>query len=110
MTYQTCGDAYPKCCVLAAFWTGLFELILGLFGLGFIVSLISEPAAVGLISAVACTVASSQLKNVLGLTHVPRKPGSTKDGFFGHLYFVYDNLKEIQVADTVLAICCISTL
>ena len=34
MTYQTCGDGYPNCVVLAAFWTGLFELILGLFGLG----------------------------------------------------------------------------
>lgn len=53
----------------ATFFTGLFELALGLFRLGFIVDFLSHATIVGFMGGAATVVILQQLKGILGLEH-----------------------------------------
>ena len=54
--------------VLLAFISGLIILLCGLLRLGFLIDFISVPVIAGFTSAAAITIASSQVKSLLGLT------------------------------------------
>lgn len=58
------GPAYA---ILLAFLSGCVELLAGFLNLGFVVDLISAPVISGFCSAAALTVASTQMKGLLGL-------------------------------------------
>ncbi|XP_015079458.1 sulfate transporter 3.1-like [Solanum pennellii] len=53
----------------ATFFTGLFELALGFFRLGFIVDFLSHATIVGFMGGAATVVILQQLKGILGLQH-----------------------------------------
>ncbi|XP_055832847.1 sulfate transporter 3.1-like [Solanum dulcamara] len=53
----------------ATFFTGLFELALGFFRLGFIVDFLSHATIVGFMGGAATVVILQQLKGILGLEH-----------------------------------------
>ena len=53
--------------VLLAFISGLLILLCGLLRLGFLIDFISVPVIAGFTSAAAITIASSQVKSLLGL-------------------------------------------
>ena len=52
--------------VLLAFTTGVLVLLFGLFQLGFLIDFISVPVIAGFTSAAAITIASGQIKGLLG--------------------------------------------
>lgn len=81
--------------ILAAFLSGLVILALGLLNLGFLVQFISQPVTIGFTSAAAITIASSQIKALLGL------PGTSND-FLDAWENVFYYIGETKLWDTLL--------
>lgn len=59
-------DSYIAFAILLAFFMGAFQLLLGVFRLGFITNLLSKPVISGFTSAAALIIAFNQLKYLLG--------------------------------------------
>ena len=60
-------DAYIGFAILLAFFMGLFQLLLGVFRMGFITNLLSKPVISGFTSAAAVIIGINQLKYLLGI-------------------------------------------
>ncbi|MFY0599654.1 MAG: solute carrier family 26 protein [Cyclobacteriaceae bacterium] len=60
-------EAYISYAILLAFFVGAFQLLLGVFRLGFITNLLSKPVITGFTSAAALIIGTSQLNHVLGV-------------------------------------------
>lgn len=60
------SDAYISFAILLAFFMGLFQLLLGVFRMGFITNLLSKPVISGFTSAAAIIIGLNQLKHLLG--------------------------------------------
>ena len=69
LTYQTVShlDAPVEHAILLSFLSGVIELIMGIFGLGFLIDFVSGPVSSGFTSAVALIIVTSQIKDVLGI-------------------------------------------
>lgn len=82
---------YVQLVLLSGLMIGVFQVMMGLFRLGFLVNFLSHPVVLGFTSAAAVIIAISQLKDLLGI-QVPR---------FSHIYetarYVY-----LQIAETNL--------
>jgi SulP family sulfate permease len=59
-------DAYIGFAILLAFFMGAFQLLLGVFRMGFITNLLSKPVISGFTSAAAIIIGINQLKYLLG--------------------------------------------
>ena len=59
-------EGYIAFAILVAFFMGVFQLLLGLFRLGFITNLLSKPVISGFTSAAALIITFNQLKYLLG--------------------------------------------
>uniref|UniRef100_A0A1B0GM53 SLC26A/SulP transporter domain-containing protein n=1 Tax=Phlebotomus papatasi TaxID=29031 RepID=A0A1B0GM53_PHLPP len=87
----------PDLAFLAAFLTGLIILAMAILNLGFLVQFISIPVTVGFCTAAALTIASAQIKSLLGL------PGRGNE-FIESWTSVVENIQEIKLWDTVLGV------
>ncbi|XP_076168047.1 epidermal stripes and patches [Ptiloglossa arizonensis] len=69
LTYQTVAhlDAPVQYAILLCFLSGIIELLMGIFGLGFLVDFVSGPVSSGFTSAVALIIVTSQIKDILGI-------------------------------------------
>lgn len=69
LTYQTVShlEAPVPHAILLCFMAGIVELIMGLFGLGFLIDFVSGPVSSGFTSAVALIIVTSQVKDILGI-------------------------------------------
>lgn len=86
-----------------SFFCGIIWLVMGLLSLGFIVRLIPLPVISGFISSAAIIIAFGQLKNILGLSNVPRD-------FFPGLEKLVTSVGETKIWDLVLGITCMLLL
>ncbi len=59
-------EAYILLAIMVAFFMGSFQLLLGIFRLGFITNLLSKPVISGFTSAAALIIGLNQLKYLLG--------------------------------------------
>lgn len=59
-------ETYIMLAILVAFFMGVFQLLLGVFRLGFITNLLSKPVISGFTSAAALIIGLNQLKYLLG--------------------------------------------
>jgi solute carrier family 26 (sodium-independent sulfate anion transporter), member 11 len=83
--------------VLLCLLTGIIELFMGLFRLGFIVDFISWPVSSGFTSAVALIILTSQVHDVFGI--------KTKGGTFIQMWMsIGENFHNIRIGDTVLGL------
>ncbi|XP_053658078.1 sodium-independent sulfate anion transporter-like [Anopheles marshallii] len=83
--------------ILLTFLTGCIILMFGLLNLGFLVQFISMPVTAGFTSAAAITIASGQVKSLLGL------PGRSNE--FVHSWInVYQHIGETRLWDAVLGV------
>uniref|UniRef100_A0AAG5CND9 STAS domain-containing protein n=1 Tax=Anopheles atroparvus TaxID=41427 RepID=A0AAG5CND9_ANOAO len=89
--------------VLLTFLVGCIILLLGLLNLGFLVQFISMPVTAGFTSAAAITIASGQVKALLGL------PGRSNE-FLDSWVNVYINIGETKLWDALLGIATIVVL
>ncbi len=60
------SDAYIAFAIMLAFFTGLFQFVLGVIRLGFITNLLSKPVISGFTSAAALIIGFNQLKHLIG--------------------------------------------
>lgn len=65
LTLQAAKGVWQKA-VLLSFTSGIIQLLMGLFGLGFIIDFISGPVSSGFTSAIALIVFASQVKDIFG--------------------------------------------
>ncbi|KAK4874947.1 hypothetical protein RN001_014307 [Aquatica leii] len=89
--------------VLLCFLTGCVELLMGALQLGFIIDFISGPVSVGFTSAAAIIIATTQVKDILGLSY----PGGS---FLLVWEQIFQHIKETRVGDCVLGISCLVVL
>lgn len=60
-------DTYIAFAILLAFFMGLFQVVLGVFRMGFITNLLSKPVISGFTSAAALIIGLNQLKYLFGI-------------------------------------------
>ncbi|KAG5888756.1 hypothetical protein JTB14_021502 [Gonioctena quinquepunctata] len=90
--------------ILLCFLAGCIELLCGILHLGFLVDFVSSPVVSAFTSATSLTVASSQLKNLLGLKF-------EAETFFTIWRDVFKHISEFKLADTLLGLsCCVILL
>ncbi|EDW83107.1 uncharacterized protein Dwil_GK22488 [Drosophila willistoni] len=102
LTYQAAQGSWQKS-VLLCLLCGIVELLMGLFGLGFLIDFVSGPVSSGFTSAVSLIILTSQIQSVLGIT--------AKGNTFVEIWTqVFQNIKHTQAGDTVLGLTCIVVL
>lgn len=67
VTLQAAKGVWQRA-VLLSFTSGIIQLFMGVFGLGFVVDFVSGPVCSGFTSAVALIVFTSQVKDIFGMT------------------------------------------
>ncbi|XP_035777855.1 sodium-independent sulfate anion transporter-like isoform X1 [Anopheles albimanus] len=102
LTFQTAGGSVGKS-ILLCFLSGLVELLMGIFGLGFLVDFVSGPVSSGFTSAVSLIIVTSQVKDVLGIT----AKGTT---FIEIWKNIFNDIHNVQLWDTFLGLTCIAVL
>ncbi|KAH9645241.1 hypothetical protein HF086_012119, partial [Spodoptera exigua] len=68
LTRENLHGLGPEFAVLLAFLSGCVELLMGILQLGFLIDFISGPVSVGFTSAAAIIIATTQVKDILGLS------------------------------------------
>merc|ERR1719422_2427018 len=94
----------PYYAILLAFFSGIIIFLFGILQLGFLIDFISVPVIAGFTSAAAITIASGQIKGLLGI-HVEEK-SETHAGIVDDYIDVFKNIDTISVNDTVLGCVC----
>ena len=105
LTYQTVAHLQDPTqhAILLCFLAGAIELLMGIFGLGFLIDFVSGPVSSGFTSAVALIIVSSQIKDILG---IPAK-GAT---FVQMWKSMSEHVHKSSVYDAALGVSCIGLL
>lgn len=93
----------PEFAVLLTFISGGVMLIMGILQLGFLIDFISGPVSVGFTSAAAIIIATSQVKDILGLDFTAGK-------FLNVWQEIFQHIGETKLWDAVLGVTCIIVL
>ncbi|XP_061395026.1 sodium-independent sulfate anion transporter-like [Musca vetustissima] len=102
LTFQTAHGVWQKA-VLLTFLTGLIEIAMGIFRLGFLIDFVSGPVSAGFTSAGSLIIFTSQLKDLLGV--------NTKGDTFVDMWIsVFSDLHNISWNDAGLGVACIIVL
>lgn len=64
---QVGSDRFIQLAIMTAFGVGIFQFLMGLFRMGFLVNFLSHPVLSGFTSAAALIIGASQFKNLLGI-------------------------------------------
>ncbi|BFZ18036.1 hypothetical protein BsWGS_21076 [Bradybaena similaris] len=83
--------------IILTFMTGVIQLSLGILKLGILVSFISHPVINAFTSAAAITIASGQVKNVLGLKKISSE-------FLPMVYDTFSKIPETRVWDLTMGL------
>ncbi|XP_065562845.1 sodium-independent sulfate anion transporter-like isoform X3 [Artemia franciscana] len=90
----------PEVAVFLCFASGIIEMALGLFNLGFLLDFISPAVIDGFTSAAALIISSTQLKSLFGLSY-------KSEGFLNTLIQFFTHVKEYRMADTIMGVACL---
>lgn len=82
---------------ILCFLSGIIVFLMGVFQLGFLIDFISGPVSVGFTSAAAIIIATTQVKDILGLTY----PGSN---FLIVWSQIFEHYEETRLYDTILGV------
>lgn len=102
LTYQVAKGVWQRA-VLLTFITGIMEICMAIFRLGFLVDFVSGPVSAGFTSAVALIVSTSQVKNILGV----KSEGSS---FLQRWISMINDINNIHLYDAILGCCCVAIL
>jgi SulP family sulfate permease len=96
-------EEYIQAAIVLGFVSGAYLLILGLLRFGFVVDFLSNTVLSGFISASACIIFASQLKDILGLNE-------HGEDFISDLAAVFKNLKETNGYAVLGSLFCLALL
>lgn len=99
LTFQLMNDQFT-----GTFLSGGVIFLLGILNLGFLVQFISTPTIIGFTTSATITIASGQIKPLLGI-----KSGNSNE-FIASWENVFHHLDEIEVSDTILGLISIGIL
>lgn len=91
-------DTYIAFAILLAFFMGAFQLLLGVFRLGFITNLLSKPVISGFTSAAALIIGLNQIKYLLGVNI------SKSNRFYEIVIESIDKLNETHLITLIMGI------
>jgi len=97
MTQPYVSGRNPDYAVLLTFLFGIITFLVGILNMGFLVQFISNSVISGFTTAAALTIASGQVKNLLGL------PGSGSDFIPAWINF-FKNVQNFRWGDTILGL------
>ncbi|XP_060521679.1 sodium-independent sulfate anion transporter-like [Cylas formicarius] len=103
LTFQATSGKGAEYAILLCFLTGLVQLVMGFFGLGFLLDFVSGPVSSGFTSAVALIILSSQMKDLLGIN----VSGSVFTDIWRN---IFKDIHNISPWDTTLGVACIVVL
>ena len=94
--------------VLLAFTSGILILLFGILKLGFLIDFISVPVITGFTSAAAITIASGQIKGLLGIYVLPENKDRTEThaGVVDDYINIFENIETVRMEDAVLGVTC----
>ncbi|XP_060802818.1 sodium-independent sulfate anion transporter isoform X1 [Amyelois transitella] len=99
LTFTYTNGTNSDFAILLCFVSGIVQLIAGVAQLGFLVEFVSLPVVSGFTSAAAVTIASSQIKGLLGLRF-------SAETFIATWRGVYQHIEETRFPDTLLSLAC----
>lgn len=102
LTGQVAGGSWPRAIVCGVI-SGIIELTMGIFGLGFVIDFVSGPVLSGFSSAVAIMIFTGQIKSFLGI----KAKGFT---FIQVWESIFKDIHNTRVGDTTMGVCCMITL
>lgn len=89
--------------IFLTFMSGIVQLLMGVLQLGFLIDFISGPVSVGFTSAAAIIIATSQIKDLLGLNYSASRFVDVWDQLSHHI-------KDTSKGDAILGISCMVIL
>ncbi|XP_065371265.1 sodium-independent sulfate anion transporter [Calliphora vicina] len=102
LTFQTAQGVWQKA-VLLTFLTGLIEIGMGVFQLGFLIDFVSGPVSAGFTSAGSLIIFTSQFKDLFGV--------NTKGDTFVDMWIsIINDIHNISWNDAGLGVACIVVL
>jgi len=102
LTLQVAKGSWQKAVILC-FLTGCIELLMGIFGLGFLIDFVSGPVSSGFTSAVALIIFTSQVKDIFGI--------ESSGGTFVQMWrSIAENMHAVRIGDTIMGLSCIVVL
>lgn len=102
LSFQIAGGSWQMATLLT-FLSGIIEILMGMFQLGFLIDFVSGPVGAGFTSAVSLIIFSSQMKDLLGI----QTSGNT---FLQVWISIVNNIQNISWPDFGLGITCIVVL
>ncbi|NDJ62156.1 MAG: solute carrier 26 family protein [Chloroflexi bacterium] len=84
--------------ITLALLTGLIQLGMGLFRLGFMVNFLSHPVLSGFVSAAGIVIAASQLKHILGID-IPRS-----EHFYEQIVYAVEHISQINFVALAISV------
>ena len=99
----------PHSATLLTFLSGVICLVFGILKLGFLIDFISAPVISGFVSAAALTIASGQIKGLLGVSNIHRTT-PTQAGVVDDYSKIWQNLDTVRWQDAVLGFTCVALL
>lgn len=104
MIYSAVKNLNNDFAVLGTFLSGGVIFLLGILNLGFLVQFISTPTIIGFTTSATITIASGQIKPLLGIT------SGKSNEFIASWENVFKHLDEVKVSDTILGLISIAIL
>jgi len=86
--------------LMVTMMAGLILLFLGFTGLGNAVKFIPRPVIIGFTNGIAVLIASTQIKDFLGITGIDKLPGE----FFERMWIIFRNIDKTDFPTVLLAI------
>jgi len=86
--------------LMVTMMAGIILLFLGITGLGSAVKFIPRPVIIGFTNGIAVLIASTQIKDFLGIT----APGSVPSEFLHRMRFLWDHIATAQPVTMILAL------
>jgi len=100
---QVFGTFYAP---LLAFFTGIIIFICGVLQLGFLIDFISQPVIAGFTSGAAITIASGQIKSLIGLEIDHHEKSELEAGIIDYYIDIVHFIDTCKWEDAVLGISC----
>lgn len=102
LVFQTARGSLEKT-ILLTFLTGIIEVLMGIFQLGFLIDFVSGPVSAGFTSAVSLIIFTSQLKDILVVS-------TDGDTFVEMWISIVNDIQNISWNDTALGVGCVFLL
>ncbi|XP_055328612.1 sodium-independent sulfate anion transporter-like [Paramacrobiotus metropolitanus] len=102
---KNAGLSKPQYAIFLCFFTGVFQCLMAIFNLGFLINFVSAPVISGFTSASAFIIMYGQLKSILGVSF-----GKSTDGVLEQTAGYLNTIWNINGWDVLMGVSCMAIL